>query len=98
VKVTPVAPVRAVFNSLRKTIFRRGGSPLKELPFSLGDRVSCLGFEGKTYDGTVTVCEFADAGYAKFVRVRVRLDISKKELQINWTLFPDRIKLKERET
>ena len=50
------------------------------------------------YDGTVTVCEFTDAGYAKFVRVKVRLDISKKELQINWTLFPDRIKLKESET
>lgn len=97
-KVTPVAPVRAVFNSLRRTIFRKGGSPLKELPFLLGDRVSCCGFEGKMYNGTVTVCEFTDAGYTKFVRVRVRLDISKEELQINWTLFPDRIKLKESKT
>tara|TARA_A100001011_G_C13890043_1_gene666625 strand:+ start:292 stop:591 length:300 start_codon:yes stop_codon:yes gene_type:complete len=95
-KIPPVAPVREVINRFRRTIFRRGGGRLKELPFSPGDRVLCRGFQGKMYDGTVVLCEHAEAGYANFIRVRVKIDNSRSEVQVNWSLFPDRVKLKEK--
>ena len=70
---------------------------MKDLPYAVGERVQCLAFAGDFYKGTVTQCEYVEAGYANFVRVKIKLDISRKEVQVNWSLFPDRIKkLEER--
>jgi hypothetical protein len=70
---------------------------LKELPYEIGDKVECYGFEGKLYRGTVTSCEHVDAGYARFIRVKVKLDRFGNEIQFNWSLFPDRVRKLEEE-
>jgi len=64
---------------------------LQELPFKAGDRVECRGFLGKLYPGTVLECKWIDAGYARFILVRAKIDVSKQEVRINWSLFPDRV-------
>lgn len=90
-KVTPVARVAKVFNSLKNIVnYRR--STLKKPSFKVGDRVECIGFEGRPFLGTVTLCEEVDNGYAKFIRVSVKLDLNGSSLNINWSLFPYRIK------
>ena len=90
-KVTPVSPIYRLFNHRRRSIFIRGGYGLQELPFKIDDRVRCRGFEGKLYPGTVLECNWIDAGYARFILVRVKLDGTKDEARVNWSLFPDRV-------
>ena len=65
---------------------------MKKPPFSIGDRVECIGFEGQPFLGTITQCEEIDNGYAKFIRVSVKLDLRGVVMNINWSLFPYRIK------
>ena len=61
-------------------------------PFSKGDRVECIGFEGNTFLGTVIDCCEITEGPVRFVRVRVKLDLRGHVLNINWSLFPYKIK------
>ena len=64
-------------------------------PFKKGDRVDCIGFEGKIYRGTVVSCAGIDNGYTCFIRVEVKLDVRGVMMNFNWSLFPDRIKKAE---
>ena len=96
-KVPPVSRIQQLFNHKKRTIFIRGRSRLQELPFKTGEKVRCCGFEGKLYPGTVLECNWVDAGYARFILVRVELDGIKKEVRVNWSLFPDRVCLLSKE-
>ena len=91
VKITPVAPVRRMGDPQQRSIFNIGGWRLQKLPFSAGDRVKCRGFLGKLYPGSVIECKWTNAGYAKFILVRVKIDDPKQEIRVNWSLFPDRV-------
>lgn len=64
---------------------------MQELPYKAGDRVMCRGFLGKLYPGSVIECKWTNAGYAKFILVRIKLDDLKQEIRVNWSLFPNRI-------
>ena len=64
---------------------------MKDLPFKIGDRVMCRGFEGKLYPGTVLECGWIEGGYANFILVRVKVDNVRGETRVNWSLFPDRV-------
>jgi len=90
-KIPPVAPVRRISNRLPKNILMIGGWRLQKLPFKSGDRVLCRGFLGKLYPGSVLECNWTNAGYARFILVRVKLDQINQEIRVNWSLFPDRV-------
>ena len=90
-RITPVKKVASAFNNL-KSIIKNRRQVLKKPPFSEGDRVECIGFEGKTYLGSVVDCKEFNNGYVNFMRVQVRLDLRGIILNINWSLFPYKIK------
>jgi hypothetical protein len=73
----------------------RGGGRLKQLPYVSGDRVLYHSFGGKLLSGTVVSCEHIDAGYARFIRIKIDPDDFRDLVQINLSLFPDRVKKKE---
>lgn len=91
VKITPVAPARAMGDPQQRSIFNIGGWKLQKLPFVVGERVRCRGFQGKLYPGIVIECKWTNGGYAKFILVRVKLDNLNQEIRVNWSLFPDRV-------
>lgn len=68
---------------------------MKQLPYKAGDRVLYHSFGGKLLPGTVVSCEHVDAGYARFIRIKIDPDRFKDLVQINLSLFPDRVKKKE---
>ncbi|MBG17428.1 MAG: hypothetical protein CMB77_03665 [Euryarchaeota archaeon] len=97
VKIPPVGSIYRLFNRRKRSIFIKGGEGLQELPFKINDRVRCRGFEGKLYPGTVLECNWTNAGYARFILVRVKLDNIRGETRVNWSLFPDRVCLLKEE-
>ena len=91
VKIPRVSPVYPSFNRRERSIFIDGGFRLQGIPFQTGDRVKCRGFGGKLYPGTVLECKWIEAGYARFILVRVKMDDLRDEVRVNWSLFPDRV-------
>ena len=68
---------------------------LMKIPYQQGDRVIYYGFGGQPEPGTVSSCEFIDAGYSRFVRIIIDPDRHKSPVQFNLSLFPDRVKKME---
>ncbi len=94
-RIPPVGRVWAEFKRRRRTIFNSGGGRLKKLPYKTGDRVLFHSFGGVLSPGTVVSCEHVDAGYARFIRIKIDPDNFRDQVQINLSLFPDRVKKKE---
>ena len=90
-RVTPIQKITGAYNNL-KYILRNRRRNLKKPPFSKGDRVECIGFEGKTFLGRVLSCNEITDGPVHFMRVQVKLDLRGHILNINWSLFPYKIK------
>ena len=91
-RVPPIGRVWSQFKRQKRSILNFGGNRLKELPYTTGERVHYRGFGGNFFPGTVVSCEHVNAGYAQFIRVKIDPDDFKDLIQINLSLFPDRVK------
>ena len=91
-KIPPVGRIWSQFKRQKRSIFNLRGGRLKQLPYTPGDRVLYLGFGGNFFPGTVVLCEHVNAGYAQFIRVKIEPDDFSGLIQINLSLFPDRVK------
>ena len=68
-----------------------------KVPYQQGDRVTYYGFEGQPELGTVITCEYIDAGYSCFIRIIIDPDQHKNQVQFNLSLFPDRVRMMEKD-
>ena len=64
---------------------------MKKPDFTVGTRVKYIGFAGQLFLGAVEKIELVNAGWGKFYRVTVRLDHRNRAVDLNWSLFSERL-------
>lgn len=90
-KIPPVSPGMGLGNRPRRTILSYRGGVLKRPDFTEGTRVKYIGFGGQLFLGAIEKIELVNAGWGKFYRVTVRLDHRNRAVDLNWSLFSERL-------